>query len=143
MTEKELVVRLIPLELVNQFTKMAQHHIAAALKHSDITVEQAKVFLSNGTWNLLIVQGGPDWKDIVGVYTVAISNEPNDRVATIVTAGGPGLARADVFGQLCAIVQSLGATKVQALATPAAARLYRRVGLFEKAILVEKKLWVE
>jgi hypothetical protein len=53
------------------------------------------------------------------------------------------LASTHCFEQVCEIAKSMGATKIQALAKPAAARLYRRAGLVEQAILMEKRLWVE
>jgi hypothetical protein len=136
-----LVIRPIPLELVNQFMTLARPHIEAGLSNSDLSFDQASVFLSNGSWQLLIALD--EQENLQGAYTLALANEPNDRTATIVTAGGRGLADPAAFEQVCAIAKSYGATKIQALAKESAARLYRRAGLVEKAILMEKKLWAE
>lgn len=135
-----LVIRTIPVELVNQWMTLARSHIEAGLKDSGLSFDQARVFLSNGSWILLIALDG---ENLVGAYTLTMANEPNDRVATIVSAGGRGLASTDCFEQVCQIAKTLGATKIQALAKPAAARLYKRAGLVERAVLLEKRLWVE
>jgi hypothetical protein len=136
-----LAVRIIPNELVNQWMTLTREHIEAGLSNSDISFEQARVFLSNGSWHLLVALD--EEQNIAGAYTLALANEPNDRVATIVTAGGRGLASQGAFDQVCHVAKSLGATKIQALATESGARLYKRAGLVEKAILMEKKLWAE
>jgi len=140
MTEN-LVIRLIPTDLVNQFIPLVKSHIEGALTHADVSFEQVKVFLTGGSWSLLLVTD--EEENLRGAYTLAYTNGPNDRVATIVTAGGAGLASQYAFDRVCEIAKSNGATKIQALAQQSQARLYRRAGLVEKAILMEKKLWVE
>lgn len=137
----DLEIRLIPLDLVNQFMTLARRHIEAGLVHTDMSYDQVRVFLANGSWHLLIALDSE--KNLVGAYTLGVTNGPNDRTATIVTAGGRGLASQSSFDQVCEIAKSLGATKIQCLAQPAGARLFSRVGLVERAILLEKKLWVE
>ena len=132
-------ISVVPIELVNQFLPLVQEHVEVALVFTDLSFDQAKVFISNGSWYLLIATD-EEAKTMNGAYTLAISNNPNDRVATIVTAGGAGLASQSCFNQVCEIAKSFGATKIQALARESAARLYQRVGLVDKAILMEKKL---
>lgn len=136
-----LEIRTIPVELVNQWMTLSRSHIEAGLEGSGLSFDQARVFLSNGSWILLIALD--EEQNLVGAYTLMLANEPNDRVATIVTAGGRGLASTQAFDQVCEIAKSMGATKIQALAKESAARLYRKAGLVDKAILMEKRLWVE
>jgi hypothetical protein len=133
-----ILVKQIPTELTYQFMPLVKDHIEAGLADSDLNYEQAKVFLTNGSWLLLIALD--EQENLLGAYTIAFANNPSDRVATIVSAGGRGLASQSAFDQICEIVKSYGATKIQALAKESAARLYRRVGLNERASLMEKKL---
>lgn len=133
-----ILVKQIPTELTYQFMPLVKDHIEAGLADSDLNYEQARVFLTNGSWMLLIALDDKD--DLLGAYIIAFSNNPSDRIATIVSAAGRGLASQSAFDQICEIAKSYGATKIQALAKQSAARLYRRVGLAERASLMEKKL---
>lgn len=136
----DLKVRHIPTDLVNKFMPLCRHFIEAGLENSDLSYGQASVYLSMGAWHLLIVLN--EKEELVGAYTLMYTNEPNDRAATVVSAAGRGLAHPCVFEQVCEIAKDFGATKIQALAQEAHARLYRRAGLVEKATLMERKLWV-
>lgn len=133
-----ILVKQIPTELTYQFMPLVKDHIEAGLADSDLNYEQARVFLTNGSWMLLIALDDND--DLLGAYIIAFSNNPSDRIATIVSASGRGLASQSAFDQICEIAKSYGATKIQALAKQSAARLYKRVGLTERASLMEKKL---
>lgn len=137
MTE-HLVIRQIPTELTYQFLPLVKHHIEAGLAHSDVNYEQARVYLTNGSWVLLIALN--EQEQLLGAYTLTFTNTPSDRVAIIASAGGRGLASQSAFDQVCEIAKNFGATKIQALARESAARLYARVGLVERASLMEKKL---
>ena len=44
------------------------------------------------------------------------------------------------FDQACEIARNHGATRVHVLARQSAARLYKRLGLVEKSVLMEKNL---
>ena len=136
-----LTVHHVPVNHVLQLLPLVKHHIEAGLEHSDdCTVEQTQVFLSNGQW-LLYVATNEEHK-INGIFVVSVTSGPNDRTATIVAAGGKGIANKYVFDQLCDLVLVEGATRIQALARDSAARLFKKSGLIKKANLVEKKLWV-
>ena len=100
--------------------------------------EHVKVYLADGKWMLLVATNEAD--EICGAYVLAYHNEPDARVAFIVCAAGRGLAGQGAFDQVCTIARTFGATKVQALARNTAARLYKRVGFLDKAMLMEKKL---
>lgn len=132
------IIRQIPTDLVHQFLPFCRQYIEAALVYTDLSFDQAKVFLSNGTWMLLIATDDED--NITGAYTLAFANSPNHRTATIVTAGGLGLGSPPAFDQACEIARNHGATRVHVLARQSAARLYKRLGLVEKSVLMEKNL---
>jgi len=131
-----LYVQHIQPEYVVQHFPIICPFIAEGLKYSgDCTVDQAKVFLSNGSW-LALVATDVNSK-VIGVYTVTFNNTPNDRIAFITSVGGKGIVTADAIKQIADITKRLGATKVQGVARESAARLYKRIGFKEKAILVE------
>lgn len=116
--------------------------IASGLEDTDdCTAEDAKEYLERGDWQLYAAFNTNN--EIKGVYVTTINYSPTGKIAVIISAAGKGLASMDVFNQLCDKVKELGAVKIRALAKESAARLYKRVGFVEKAILVEKKLWVE
>jgi hypothetical protein len=100
--------------------------------------EHVKTYLADGKWMLLVAVD--ESNEVQGAYVLSFNNEPNDRVAFIVSAAGRGLAGGEVFEQVCEITKLFGATKIQTLARESAARLYKRVGLADKAMLMEKKL---
>jgi hypothetical protein len=135
-----LVVEPVPVSQVPQVIPVALPFIESGLEHTDsVTAEQAKVYLSEGRWVLLVASN--EHNVVQGAYVLSIVNDPNHRVATIVSAGGAGLASQEAFDQVCEIAKKFGATKIQVLAREAAARLYKRAGLEDKAMLMEKMLW--
>jgi hypothetical protein len=135
-----LTVQHVPIAHIMQTLPLVKHHIAAGLEHTDdCTVEQAQVFLASGQWLLYVATDAAD--KLHGVFVVAVTNGPNDRTATVISAGGRGIANHAVFDQLCDLLLIEGATRVQAFARDSAARLFEKSGLIKKANLVERKLW--
>jgi hypothetical protein len=124
---------------VAQVWPQAKPYVALGLEHASAhTIEHAEVYFSTGAWTLLVAV--VEDNSVIGAYAVAFQNEPGARSAFIVSAGGVGLAGPEAFDQVKAITKSMGATKIQVLARESAARLYKRVGLEEKATLMEIKL---
>jgi hypothetical protein len=137
----KLEVHHVSVNHVLQVLPLVKHHIARGLEHNDdCTVEQTQVFLSTGQWLLYVATD--DISKIHGIFVVSIANGPNDRTAMIVSAGGRGIANHAVFDQLCDLLLIEGVTRIQALARDSAARLFEKSGLYKKANLVERKLWV-
>jgi hypothetical protein len=134
-----LKVQYVATEYIHSVFSNVEGFIKSGLDHTDdCTIEQAKVFLSNGSWSLLVVTD--EEAEIHGVFMYAVANDTNDRTATIISAGGKGIINNQVFNQVCEYFKSLGATRVQALARESAARLYERIGMKAKAILTERRL---
>jgi hypothetical protein len=75
-----------------------------------------------------------------GAATVSFANYPKNRVAFITLIGGKLISNKDTFGQFSNILRNAGATKIQGMARPAIARLWKRYGFEERTILVEVKL---
>lgn len=131
-------IQYVPVEMVAQVLPQARAFIARGLSHTDsCTVEHAEAFLSTGAFVLLVAI---EDEKICGAYILGFSNGPGARTACIVSAAGTGLASQEAFDQVKNIARNMGATQIQVLAREAAARLYRRVGLEEKAVLMEIKL---
>lgn len=134
-----ITVRHVMTEHVPSVLPRALPFIEQGMSHATAyNTEHVKVYLADGRWMLLVALD--EENEVQGAYVLSYNNEPNDRVAFIVCAAGRGLAGAEPFEQVCLIAKQFGATKIQTLARESAARLYKRVGLADKAMLMEKKL---
>ena len=133
-------IQHVTLDWINRTWDDVEQFIASALEHSkgDYTVEQVKVFVSQGTWLLLVATD--DENRIHGAATINFFNRPNDRVAFIVTMGGKLITSPDTFQQLKAYLISMGATTMECTARESTARLWERYGLEEKYRIVGVKL---
>ena len=101
-------------------------------------ISHVQGFLSYGVWTLLVAV---DENNVVhGAATVSFSNYPKNRVAFITLIGGKLISNKDTFEQMSNILRHAGATKIQGMARPAIARLWRRYGFEERTTLVEVKL---
>jgi hypothetical protein len=135
-----LVIRPILTQYISQIWPLVEKYIAAAEEFDgeDYTVEQIKVYLTTGQWVLVVAvdeQGA-----IHGAMTVTFINYPNDRVAFVTSTGGKLIINKDSLTQLKAIVQQMGATKIQAAVRPSMAKLLSRTGFYERYITVETKI---
>jgi hypothetical protein len=133
-------IQLVPLSLIHQTWPLVERFIADALQwgEDDYTVEQVKVYITKGDWMLLVAidEGGV----IQGAAAVNIYNMPNSRVAFVVAIGGKLISSNETYAQLCALLKSFGATKIQGVARESIARLWKRYGFRERYILVEANL---
>jgi hypothetical protein len=95
-------------------------------------------FLAAGQWSLIVAI---DENNVIhGAATVSFANYPKNRVAFITLIGGKLISNMDTFDQFSAILKEAGATKIQGMARPAIARLWKRYGFEERTTLVEVKL---
>lgn len=135
-----LQVQLVPLSLIHQTWPLIDEYLKEALKwgEDDYTIEQVKVYITKGDWMLLIAVD--EDKNIHGAAAVNVYNMPNDRVAFVVAIGGRLISSAETYAQLCVLLKSFGATKLQGVARESIARLWKRYGFKERYILVEAKL---
>lgn len=133
-------IQYVALEWVNYTWDKVEGFLADALAHSngDYTVEQVKVFVTQGKWALIVAVD--DSSDIHGAATVEFFNRPDDRVAFITAIGGKLVSSADTFEQLRTYAKSMGATAIEGAARESIARLWRRYGFEEKYRIVGVKL---
>jgi hypothetical protein len=132
-------VQTVGVEYITQIWLAVAPYIERGLQYTDdYSLDQVKVFLTTGTWILLVAVD--DLQQIHGVATVAFHNGVNDRTAIITSLGGKGVVNQNIFDQVCRIVRGMGATRVQVYTRDSAIRLYEQVGLNKKATLMEIKL---
>jgi hypothetical protein len=135
-----MIAKPVPLEFAAQTWDLVVPHIQEAIKYSggDYTIDQIKMFVLMGQWLLVVVVD--EENNIYGACTVSFINYPNHRVAFVTAIGGKLISNKATFKQLCEIVKSKGATKIQGAARESIARLWRRYGFKERYITVEYKL---
>lgn len=101
-------------------------------------ISHVQGFLSYGVWTLLVAVD--ENNAVHGAATVSYANYPKNRVAFITLIGGKLISNKDTFEQMSNILRHAGATKIQGMARPAIARLWKRYGFEERTTLVEVKL---
>lgn len=133
-------IQYVPYEWVNYTWGKVEHYIADALAHAggDYTVEQVKVFITQGKWVLLVGLG--DDGELHGAATVEFFNRPDDRVAFITAIGGKLVSNVDTFEQLKTYAKSMGATTIEGAVRESVARLAKRYGFSKKYQIVGAKL---
>ena len=135
-----LSVQLVPLSLIHTTWPAVEGFIDEALKwgEDDYTIEQARQNIAEGKWMLLVAVD--EEQKIHGAAAVHIYNMPNYRVAFVVAIGGRLISSPETYEQLCTLLKSFGATRIQGVARKAIAKLWERYGFKERYILVEAKL---
>lgn len=102
------------------------------------SLDHVQGFITAGTWTLLVALD--EENKIQGAATVSFANYPKNRVAFITLIGGRLISNKDTFEQLKALLKQFGATKIQGMARPAIARLWKQYGFEQRTTLVEVKL---
>lgn len=134
-----MIVQVVPIQYIHQLWSQVSGYIEDALQYADgdYNIEQVKVYLTNGSWQLLVFN---DNEKIQGAITVTYANYPNDRVAFITAIGGKGISDKDSYNNFCNVLKANGATKIQGAARESVARLWRRLGFKNKHIIVERTI---
>lgn len=135
-----ITVKPVSLQDVQQTWPLVEALFAQANKYDagDYTLSQIRALLANGTWILLVAVD--EENDIHGVASVNLYNMPNYRVGFITAMAGKAIVTKDVYGQVCDFLKYNGVTRVQCAARESAARLYKRVGMEQRHIIMESKL---
>ena len=133
-------IQPVPTSNFHQTWPLVEKFLSDALKwgEDDYTVEQARALLADGRWLLLVAVD--EENKIHGAAAVNFFNMPNDRVAFIIAIGGHLVTNKDTYSQMCTILKSFGATKLQGAARESIARLWSRFGLKERYRIVEAKI---
>lgn len=132
-------IQHVDVNYTNQLWPQVEQFINAALAHQDdYNIEHVKVFVTDGTWMLIVAID--DDAVIHGAATVQFYNRPSDRVAFVVTTGGRMIVNQETYSQLSALLQAFGATYIECASRESAAKLFERVGMKEKYRVVGAKL---
>jgi hypothetical protein len=132
-------IQHVEISYVNQVWPAVEGFIAAALSHQDdYTLEQAKVYVSDGSWMLVVAVA--DSNEIKGAATVKFFNRPNHRVAFVVTMGGSLITGQNTYEQFSDLLKAFGATYIEGVGRESIARLWKRFGFIEKYRVVGAKL---
>lgn len=142
----DLTIRPVGVEYVAQTWPFVENFLKEALEKGEPVPEwsdnydlsHVQGFLTSGAWSLLVAVDGQN--TIHGAATVSFANYPKNRVAFITLIGGKLISNKDTFEQLGNILRLAGATKIQGMARPSIARLWKRYGFEERTTLVEVKL---
>lgn len=131
--------KVIPKELIYKVWPEVEPYLKNSLLEGtgDFDVEHLKVWLVNGEQALIVLVDG---EKIMGCGTISFINYPNHRVAFVTSCGGRSIVKPDVWQQVENWCRALGATKIQAWARDAQARLYRQKVGFKPACQIVEKL---
>ena len=131
---------VVPMEWVNNVWPNVEPFFVEAAKHGDdYSVEQLKVFATQGSWMLLVMVN--DDNEITGGMLINFFNRPNARIAFVIAIGGKLISTQELFEQLKRIVTAHGATEIEGAARESVARLWRQhFGFKEKYRIVGVKL---
>jgi hypothetical protein len=141
-----LYIRAVGTNYVAQTWQYVERFLQEALEKGVSTPEwsdnydllHVQGFLTSGQWSLIVAI---DESNVIhGAATVSFANYPKNRVAFITLIGGKLISNTDTFDQFSMILKEAGATKIQGMARPAIARLWKRYGFEERTTLVEVKL---
>jgi hypothetical protein len=137
----KLTLKVIPVELVSVYWDQLSPFIESALLEASVTeygLNDVLNYLESGSW-VAIGFFGPD-SSLHGVATLCVIIYPQERVAFVTAIGGKQLTNAVNWQQLRDICISAGCSKIQAYSRDSVARLWRRIGFNNRAILVEADL---
>lgn len=136
-----LTLKPIPAQYIALLWPKLEPHLADAFSKAEVTeygTEHVKEFFEKGYW--LAIGFFDEQDELHGAIAVSFITYPNERVAFITAIGGRLIANPDTFEQLKAICRAHGATKLHGYARESVARLWKRLGFENRAILVEAKL---
>jgi hypothetical protein len=135
-----LTVRYVANTHTAQMWPRIEKYIQEAMKYGygDYTIDQIRLLINTGQWLLMVVLD--EEGEVHGMATSSFINYPNSRVAFITCISGKLISNQETFKQMSDILRQHGATKIQGMARPSIARLWKRYGFYERTTLVEVKL---
>jgi hypothetical protein len=132
-------IQHVDVNYTNQLWSQVEGFIDAALAYQDdYTIEHARLYVTNGTWMLVVAID--DDQVIHGAATIQFYNRPKDRVAFVVTMGGKLITGHETYAQFTELLKAFGATYIEGASRESATRLWQRFGLQEKYRVVGAKL---
>ena len=141
-----MIIKHVDVNYCSQIWHLVEGYLNNALTKGDevpdwsdnYSIDHVQGFITAGTWTLIVALD--EENKIQGAATVSFANYPKNRVAFITLIGGRLISNQDTFEQLKALLKQFGATKIQGMARPAIARLWKQYGFEQRTTLVEVKL---
>ena len=131
-------IRTVSVHQVHQLWPQVEVFIESALAYSnDYTIGQARALLGQGYWHLIVAEENGE---IHGACAASFQDRANNRVAFIYAIGGKMIVNDAVLADLEDIFRKCGATLIECAARPSSARLFSKVGMREKYMILEKEL---
>jgi len=135
-----LNIRYVANTHTAQMWPRIEKYVQSAMEysHGDYTIDQIRLLINTGQWLLMVAVD--EQGEVHGAAASSFLNYPNSRVAFITFIGGKLISNQETFKQMSDILKQHGATKIQGMARPSIARLWKRYGFQERTTLVEVKL---
>ena len=135
-----LKVVIVTEEYLQTVFPYVEEYIDNALQfsHGDYTVDEARVYITSGQWQLMIAVD--EENAVHGCAVLSYFNRPRARVAFVVASGGRFITDKEVIQQLYDLLRMHGATCVEAATRKAMAKLLKRSGFDEKYHIVACEL---
>ncbi len=135
-----LTVQIVPVDYVHTVFPYVEEFIDNALQysHGDYTLDEARVYIADGNWQLMIAVD--EENKIHGCSVVQYFNRPRSRVAYVIAYGGRFVSDKEVIHQFFELLRLHGASCVEAAARKSMVKLLNRCGFTEKYRIVECEL---
>lgn len=135
-----LNIRYVANTHTAQMWPRIEKYVLSAMEysHGDYTIDQIRLLINTGQWLLMVAVD--EQGEVHGAAASSFLNYPNSRVAFITFIGGKLISNQETFKQMSDILKQHGATKIQGMARPSIARLWKRYGFEERTTLVEVKI---
>lgn len=138
-----MIIQPVSLEHIHQTWPLVESYLQESLDKGlvggtlDYNIHHVLSYLVSGQWILLVAV---EDNQIHGAMTISFINYPLNRVAFVTLTGGKLIINKDTFKQLQAIAKYHGATKIQAMARPAMAKLLQQCDMVPCNTMMEYKI---
>lgn len=135
-----MIIQPVNIEHIHQTWPLVEKYLQESLDKGlaggtlDYNLDHVLGYLVSGQWILLVAVEN---SQIHGAMTISFINYPLNRVAFVTATGGKTIVNKEMFEQLKHIAKHYGATKIQAMARPAMAKLLQSCGMQPCNTLVE------
>jgi hypothetical protein len=126
----------VPIEAIDYvWLKVEPFFKKAVNKHNaEFSLDDLKDFVSKGQWKLF---AAIENDNVIGGAVVSFVSYPKSHVAFVTCMGGKGLVKTDNYKKFMELLKSYGADRIQGYVTNSVARLYEKVGVMRKSVMME------
>jgi phosphosulfolactate synthase (CoM biosynthesis protein A) len=133
-------VYCVPVEAVEPIWVRVEPYFKRALgKHdAEYSLEDIKQYVLDKKWKLFVSVN--DDNTVNGAAVVSFLSYPKSYVAFVTCLGGRMLINKECFEKFVDLLRGYGADRLQGYVTDSIERLYKRINVFRKSVMVEMKL---